>query len=79
MVTRGPTVHELITANFKALALILAARVLLLLTLIGAFALALGAMAWQTPMGLYVLIAFCCLTVLPMAWLEVAGRMRRPQ
>lgn len=77
-VTRKPTAGELILANLKAISLILSARALLLLSLVGAFVLGLQAMSWQTPMGLYVLIAWALLTVLPMVGLEVSGRLRRP-
>jgi hypothetical protein len=75
-VPQKPTAAELILANLKAISLILSARALLLLSLLGGFVLALGAMAWQTPMGLYVLIAWSVLTVLPMTGLEVTGRLR---
>lgn len=77
-VPQRPSAHDLIVANLKTVAMLLSARALLLLSILGAFVLALGAMSWQSPMGLYVLIAWCCLTILPMAWLEFAGRARRP-
>lgn len=75
---RRPTAAELILGNLKAISYVLSARALLLLTLVGAFVLGLEAMSWQTPMGLYVLIAWALLTVLPMVGLEVSGRLRRP-
>lgn len=53
---------------------VLAVRLQLLLSLAGAFVLALGAMAWQSWPGLAILIAFCALTVLPLVWLEYHGR-----
>lgn len=75
---RKPHAGELILANLRAIAMVLSARALLLLTLIGAFVLGLEAMSWQTAMGLYVLIGWCVLAVLPMVGLEVSGRLRRP-
>lgn len=69
-----PTAADLLNAAFAAIARVLAVRFQLLLSLIGAFVLAIGAMQWQSPSGLYVLIAFCALTVLPLVWLEFSGR-----
>lgn len=63
-------------AAYRAVASVLAVRVQLLLSLIGAFVLALFAMQWQSPAGLYVLIAFCALTILPLVALHFLGRPR---
>lgn len=78
IIERAPSLNDHIQAAFSAIARILAVKLQLLLTLLGAFVLALGAMAWQSPMGLAVLIAWCGLAVLPMVWLDYAGRQRRP-
>lgn len=72
-----PTQSDLLHAAFTAIAKVLAVRLQLLLSLIGAFVLAMGAMAWQTPAGLWVLTAWCILAVLPLVWLEWGGRPRR--
>lgn len=64
------------TAAFRAISRILAVRFQLLLSLIGAFVLALHAMQWQTSAGLWVLIAFCALITGPLVWLEYSGRPR---
>ena len=63
-------------ATLHVVSRVLAVRLQLLLALIGAFVLALGAMQWQTPAGLYVLIAWAVLTILPIVWLEYSGRPR---
>jgi hypothetical protein len=62
-----------ILAVFKAIAMVLAPRLQLLLALIGAFVLALLAMQWQSNIGLAILAAYCALTVIPLialAWPE---------
>jgi hypothetical protein len=61
----------------RAVAAVLAVRLHLLLTLIGAFVLAMGAMQYQSTAGLLVLIAWCCLAILPLVWLEWSGRPGR--
>lgn len=71
-----PNAAALIQAAFAAIAKVLAVRFQLLLSLMGAFVLAVLAMQWQTPAGLYVLIAFCALTTAPLVWLEFKGRPR---
>lgn len=78
-VPQKPTVAELLHGAFDAIARVLAVRLQLLLALIGAFVLALGAMQWQSWAGLFVLIAWCCLAVLPLVWLEHGGRPRLPR
>ena len=67
-----------VQAVFAAISRVLAVKAQLLLTLIGAFVLAIMAMREQSSMGLYLLVAWCCLAVLPMVWLDFAGRQRRP-
>lgn len=71
-----PSAAVLIQAVFSAIAKVLAVRFQLLLSLMGAFVLAVMAMQWQTSAGLYVLMAFCALTTAPLVWLEFKGRPR---
>jgi hypothetical protein len=54
----------------EAIALILSARAILLLTLAGAFILAVSAMFDPTVMRLGILCSYCVLAVLPCVWLE---------
>ena len=49
----------------------LSLRAILLLTLLGAFVLALKAMSDQTPMALGVLAIYCFCAVFPVAFLEI--------
>lgn len=65
-------------AVFNVLAAVLAVRLLLLLSLAGTFVLTLQAMAWQTPIGLAVAIAFALLTLTPLVWMEVRSRPPLP-
>ena len=58
----------------KALAQILSLRAILLLALIGAFALAFMALRSQTPMSLGVLVAYCAFAILPIVCLEIRGK-----
>ena len=59
-----------------ALTSLLAARLLLLLSISGAFVLAVMAMQAQSYAQLAVLVSFCCLTVLPMTYLDVVTHRR---
>jgi hypothetical protein len=59
---------------FKAIALVLSARALLLLAIIGTFALAVYAMREQNVPSLLVLLAFACGTILPTMILEMRRR-----
>lgn len=59
---------------FTALGYVLAPRFLVLLSLLGAFILAVMAMRWHDIMGLSVLGIYCVLTVLPLVWLELVAR-----
>jgi hypothetical protein len=59
---------------FKALGLALSARALLLLSLLGAFILAVMAMEAQSLASLEVLIIYGIFTVLPVAYLEIKRR-----
>lgn len=76
---RRPTIAPALQAAFATIAKIVAVRLQLLLALIGTFVLALGAMAWQSNAGLWIVIAFASLTVLPLVALEYLGRPRPPQ
>lgn len=61
----------------RAVALILSVRLLLLLTLVGAVALALMAMLHPMPETMAVLAIYCILAVLPMVWLERTAAARK--
>ena len=64
-------------AAFKSAGYILSARALLLLSLLGAFVLAVMAMVWQTLPALEVLIAYAMLALLPVVYLETRRRVDR--
>lgn len=55
---------------------VLATRVLMLLALCGAFWLANRAIDATDAKALYVLIAYCCLTILPLVFIELAARSK---
>jgi hypothetical protein len=65
---------DVIVVAFTGLGYALSARMLLLLSLIGAFILAVMAMKDQTLPGLEVLIAYAVFTVIPVAYLEIRRR-----
>ena len=65
-----------LVAAFKAAGYVLSARALLLLALLGAFALATMAMLSQTTAALEVLIGYAIFAVIPVAYLET--RRTRP-
>lgn len=65
---------EVIVAAFTGLGYALSARALLLLSLIGAFVIALRAMDNLTPMSLAGLAIYALFTVIPVAYLEVRRR-----
>ena len=64
---------------FETIALLVSARVLLLLSILGAFTSALLAILGKSLLGLEVMVGFAVLVVLPVVWLErfvrVEGRM----
>lgn len=70
--SRDP-IEPVLTA-FKALGFALSARSLLLVSLVGAFVLAVMAMLSQTLPALEVLIAFSVFTVVPFSVLEIRRR-----
>lgn len=63
-----------ITANLKAVAMVLSARALLMLALIGGFVLAVLASSAATLVPLYVLIAYALLILIPLVVLERGNR-----
>lgn len=71
-----PSTLEVVVTAFGALGYALSARALLLLALIGAFVLAVMSITTQTPASLYVLVAYCVFTVIPVAYLEVRRRQQ---
>lgn len=66
--------YSALSAMFKVAARILAVRVFLLLTLAGAFSLAIIATQNQSPQSLWVLIAYSFLTTFPLAFLELRNK-----
>ena len=74
--TPQPSTLDVIVSAFAALGYALSARALLLLSLIGAFVLSLMAITSQTLPALEVLIAYCCFTVIPVAYLEIRRRQQ---
>lgn len=62
---------------FSALAAVLAVRIFLLFAVVGAFILAQAALDNGQTHSLYVLIAYCAFTILPLVWLDLQGR-RKP-
>jgi hypothetical protein len=76
MPTPQPSTLDVTVAAFAALGYALSARALLLLALIGAFVLSLMAITSQTLPALEVLVAYCCFTVIPVAYLEIRRRQQ---
>lgn len=68
--------HAQILDMFQVFALILATRLMLLLTLAGAFVLALQAMEHQTYPAIIVLICYAVLIIAPLIYLEIRARPR---
>lgn len=67
-------IPEALVAAFAALGYALSARLILTLSLIGAFALGVMAMRTNTILSMCILIAYCALTVIPSAALEIFGK-----
>ena len=74
--TPQPSTLDVVVGAFAALGYALSARALLLLSLIGAFVLSLMAITSQTLPALEVLVAYCCFTVIPVAYLEIRRRQQ---
>lgn len=68
---KGESTLNVILSAFGGLGYALSARALLLLALLGAFALAVLAMESQTTMGLLILAAYSLSTVVPVTVLEI--------
>ena len=66
--------HEAILDMFQVFASILAVRVLLFLSLVGAFVLALQAMERETIPAIAVLVCYAVLIIGPLVYLEVRGK-----
>ncbi len=69
----SPQMSVILTA-FQGLGYALSARSLLLLSIIGAFVLAVMSLQRETQASLWVLIAYGVLVVLPIVWLEIRRR-----
>jgi len=67
-------VNRMILASLESVGFVLFPRLLLLMSLGGAFVLGVMAMRYQTQIVLEILIAFTTLTVAPLAWLERMSR-----
>ena len=63
-----------VLGTFHAIGTILAVRFILLLSLIGAFTLAIIAMESPTIPAIIILVSYVALTVLPLVWLDRNGR-----
>jgi hypothetical protein len=60
----------------QAISIILAVRVLLLLTLAGGFFLAVSAMQHQTPISVWVLVAYAVLVIFPITVIEYGRKIQ---
>lgn len=68
---------ETVFPIFTALAAVLAIRLFLLIAVVGAFFLAQAAMTDVTNNhDIWVLVAFCTLTILPLSYLDLHGKKR---
>ena len=65
---------EAVLGTLRAVAMVLAARFLIVMALAGTFVLALMAMQNQTPTGVYLTVAFALLTLAPLVFMEVRQR-----
>jgi hypothetical protein len=70
----GPKITDVMLAAFAAFGYALSARLLLLIALIGAFALAVMAMMAKVILAAVILALYCCLTVIPLVVLERDAR-----
>lgn len=74
--TPPPRVDQAFIGTLSAIAAVLASRLLLLLSVIGAFVLAVRA---SDIYGMWILIAYCAFTVIPLVVLDVFTRLRGAQ
>lgn len=70
-ITTRVGIPEAMVSIFGVLAFALSARLLLLLSLCGAFVLSIMAMNSQSYTSVGILVAYCFLTVIPLAYLEL--------
>ena len=83
MISSEPAKNHLVSALeaflpvFGALAAIMAVRLFLALAIGGAFFLAWTAMSDTTDHGIWVLIAYCAFTILPLVYLDIYGKQRK--
>ena len=70
-------VSDVLLAAFAAMGFALSARLLLLLAMLGGFALSYLAMERQSAMALWVLGTYCCLVLIPMVYLEISSKRQR--
>lgn len=61
---------------FATLAAVLAVRLFLLFAIIGAFILAQTSLSDSSDKSIWVLIAYCAFTILPLVWLDTHGKRR---
>lgn len=66
--------YSALLAAFQVAARVLAIRLFLFLSLVGAFYLSIIATANQNPQSAWVLIIYSCVTTLPLTFLELKGR-----
>lgn len=66
--------YSAIVSVMEAVAKILAVRLLLLLSVLGSIGLAFVSMEQESTHGIYVLVSYCLLTVLPLVWLSTRGK-----
>ena len=71
-----PKSDQAFIGTLSAIAAVLASRLLLLLSVIGAFVLAVRV---TDTAGLYVMIAYCVFTVIPLVTLDIFTRLRGAQ
>jgi hypothetical protein len=71
-----PQADRAFVGVLSAVTALLAARLLLLLAIVGAFVLAFAAQRAESYVGLAILVAFCCLTLIPMVYLDVVTHRR---
>lgn len=71
-----PKADQAFVGVLSALTALLAARLLLLLSIAGAFVLAVMAARSESYLALAVMVAFCCLTTVPLTFLDVITHRR---
>ena len=74
IIVERPGIPEAIVAAFAALGYAVSARLILLLSLVGAFSLAVMAVMSATVISLLILVAYSVLIVIPIVLLEAYGK-----